>query len=40
MVIANELWAAETPGVNDTMRGNYRACGQEGAVPFDENEEQ
>lgn len=39
-VLADQLWAAEAPGVNATVLDDYRAFVQEGGLPFDEDEEE
>jgi hypothetical protein len=39
VVLADELWDAETSGVKVNACDDYRACGHEGKVPFNENEE-
>lgn len=39
-VLARQLYAVETPGVNDTMLDDHRAFVQEGGLPFDEDEEE
>lgn len=39
-VLADQLWAVETPGVNATVLDDYRAFVAEGGLPFDDEEEE
>lgn len=38
-VLADQLWAVETPGVNATVLDDYRAFVAEGGLPLDDDEE-
>lgn len=37
-VPADQLWAADTPGVNATVFDDYRVFASQGGLPFDESE--
>ncbi|MBX0326605.1 calcium-binding protein [Oscillochloris sp. ZM17-4] len=38
-VLADQLWAVETPGVNATVLDDYRAFVAVGGLPFDDDED-
>ena len=39
-VLADTLWATDTPGVNATVLDDYRAFVQQGGLPFNEAEDE